>query len=220
MFNEAYLFYATLLGLALLAAAWIWLVGLAFARSWLWGLGVLLLPPLAIVFCFQLERGERWPILLLVVGLALAVGPPLVNRLTPIDLGPYESIVEGERHLTLTGWDRTSYDFLRNENDLVVLQMANADVSDATVRLLAGMSQLQELDLDNTAITDASLAALAGLPALEILRLKNTKISDQGFREHLAKSPTLRQLDLSGTGVSAESVAAWRKDKPGRGAMR
>ena len=220
MLNETYLFYATVTGLVLLIVAWIWLVILAFRRAWSWGFGVLLFPPLAIVFCCRPEREVRWPVRLLLVGVLLVAVPPLLNRLLPIDLGPYEKVVDGERHLTLTGWDQRRYDFLAGERDLVVLQMANADVTDATLQFLTGMDKLRELDLNNTAITDAGLAPLARLPALERLRLKNTKISDAGFREILSQAPALRELDLSGTAVTAESVAAWRKEKPGRRAMR
>jgi hypothetical protein len=119
-------------------------------------------------------------------------------------------------------WSRASKDYglLRERRDTVVLQMANPDVTDETLRLLAGMDRLKELDLANTAITDAGLAALAALPALERLRLAGTTIGDPGFDAHLAPKASLRQLDLRGTGVSAERVAQWRQAAPGRRAMR
>ena len=35
--------------------------------------------------------------------------PPAYQLLAPIDLGPREKMVDGERHITLTGWDRKDY---------------------------------------------------------------------------------------------------------------
>ena len=79
---------------------------------------------------------------------------------------------------------------------------------------------MKDLDLNDTQVTDAGLKVLKELPALSSLRLKNTKITDQGFQEALAAKESLMQLDLSGTGVSRETVKAWREAKTGRRAMR
>ena len=135
-------------------------------------------------------------------------GPPLYVRLIPIDLGPRERLVGGEVHLTLTGWDRGDYSVLTRKPDAVILQMANPDVTDATLSYVKGMSRLRELDLNGTKITDLGLSALQGLPALETLRLRDTGVTDAGFRDVLATSETLKQLDLRGTKVS-------RQDGPG-----
>src|SRR5208337_307119 len=81
-----------------------------------------------------------------------------------IDLGPREKIVDGQRHITLTGWDRNDYTFLGSKQDVAVLQMANHDVTDRTLELLKGMNALKDLDLDNTQVTDAGLKILKDLP--------------------------------------------------------
>jgi len=168
------------------------------------------------------RKGRRGLIFLSFIGLGLVITafPPAYRLLIPIDLGPREKIVDGKRHITLTGWDRKDYGFLGSKRDVAVLQMANPDVSDATLERLKGMDQLEELDLNNTQTTDAGLRSLKDLPALSRLRLKNTKITDQGFRESLADKGTLMQLDLTGTPVGVESVEAWRKAKSGRRALR
>jgi len=41
-----------------------------------------------------------------------------------------ERLVDGQAHLTLTGWDRDDYSVLQARPQTVVLQMANADVTD------------------------------------------------------------------------------------------
>jgi Ran GTPase-activating protein (RanGAP) involved in mRNA processing and transport len=128
--------------------------------------------------------------------------------------------VEGQRHITLTGWDRKDYGFLGSKQDVVVLQMANPDVTDQTLEQLRKMDRLQELDLSNTQVTDAGLKILRNLPALRSLRLKNTRITDPGFHEFLAGKDSLMQLDLRGTAVSQETAQAWRKDRDGRRVLR
>jgi hypothetical protein len=140
--------------------------------------------------------------------------------LVPIDLGPREKIVDGQRHITLTGWDRNDYTFLGSKHDVTVLQMANPDVTDQTLELLKGMNNLKELDLNDTHVTDAGLKLLKDLPALDTLRLKNTAITDQGFRESLAMKESLRRLDLTGTQVSQETAQAWRQAKDKRQVLR
>jgi hypothetical protein len=157
-----------------------------------------------------------------VIGLGLVIGgfPPVYRLLVPIDLGPRDKLVDGQRHITLTGWDRKDYGFLRSRRDVVVLQMANPDVTDDTLDNLKGMTALKELDLDNTRVTDLSLKVLSDLPALSSLRLKNTGITDHGFKEALLGKDSLMQLDLTGTQVQSETVQNWKNAKKGRRAMR
>ncbi len=185
------------------------------------GLAILALGCLGLLIrAFRHWRKGLLPLALVVLGFVITGFPPAYRLLVPIDLGPREKLVDGKRHITLTGWDRKDYALLGSKRDVAVLQMANPDVTDSTLERLRGMDQLEELDLNNTQTTDAGLRVLKGLPALARLRLKNTKITDLGFQESLADKGTLMQLDLTGTPVSSETVEAWRKAKPGRRALR
>jgi hypothetical protein len=234
-----------LTGLGLAALGLLWLIIVAFRRRFLWGV-VCLLAALGLVavaalvqadrelrqpitygvagglglvlllFVLVHGRGARLPLAVVLLGLAVGAFPAAYSRLVPIDLGPREKLVDGEMHITLTGWDRDDYSFLRDKPDVVVLQMANADVTDDTLQYLKGLEKLRELDLNDTQVTDEGLLILKELPALEALRLKGTKITDAGFREHLLPGASLRMLDLRGTGVSREAVKTWRAAKPGR----
>ncbi len=212
--------YVFLGGLAVALLGFLALIVVAFGVRWWWGLSSLVFPPMAFVFASQHLKKSWIPLTTLFLGLAVASFPPLYTRLTPVDLGPRETIVEGETHVTLTGWDRKDYSLLRQKPEIVVLQMANPDVTDATLDHLKEMKRLRELDLNDSGITDAGLVVLAGLPALESLRLRNTKVSDKGFAESLATRDGLRQLDLRGTGVSREAVQSWKDAKPGRRALQ
>ncbi|WP_165250399.1 hypothetical protein [Paludisphaera soli] len=217
---EQYGVYIMLAGLALMVVGWLWLTVKAFRDRTAWGVAVLLFPPLAPAYALA-KGGAAWaPAAVLAAGVGLTAFPPLYTRYVPVDLGPYERIVDGERHLTLTGWDREDYAILGSKSDAVVLQMANPDVTDATLRNLKGFDRLRELDLNETQVGDEGLKALADLPALASLRLKGTKITDAGFRATLLNKESLRRLDLTGTAVDRETVEAWRDAQPGRRAMQ
>ena len=154
---------------------------------------------------------------LLMTGLPIVVNSALI-RVT--SLGPLEKIVAGERHITLTGWDRQDYSVIANRTDTIVLQMANADVKDETLRYLPGLKQLRELDLNNSQISDAGLKEISELPKLRDLRLARTKITDDGFRQYLLGKESLMNLDLTGTGVGSKTVREWKAANPERKALK
>jgi len=195
---DTYALYINLAGLAVIAVGCLGLVVRAF-RHWRKGLA---------------------PLMLIGIGLVITGFPPAYRLLVPINLGPRERIVNGQWHITLTGWDHNDYAFLGSKHDVAVLQMANHDVTDRTLELLKGMNTLKELDLDNTQVTDVGLKILKDLPALNALHLRNTGITDRGFQEELARKESLQLLDLSGTQVSRETAQAWRKAKDGRRVLR
>lgn len=182
----------------------------------------IILALLAIVwFLLSLAKGKKIvpPICLLLFGIVLLAAPAVLTRTLSVSLGPRERMVDGERHLSLTGWDGSSYTFLQTKTDTTVLQMGNADVNDETIKLLSRLSRLRELDINDSSVTDAALATLAQLPSLETLRLRGTKVTDAGFREHLMNSATLNQLDLRQTEISAELVDEWKSVNQSRKAF-
>jgi Leucine Rich repeat len=221
---EEYLAYVLAAGAVLLLAAWVWLLIAAFRRHPLWGFGCLFVPPLLLVFALCNWRQARGPVGLALFGAVVLVAPFAVNRVQQhfIDYGPRDKVVDGEQHVTLTGWDRppAEYAGLRGRPAVVVLQMANPDVTDDTLDYLDGMTKLRELDLTDTQVTDRGLAKLAGIGTLEDLRLKNTAITDEGFRAHLMPLESLRRLDLTGTKVTGATAREWKAAKPDRRVMR
>jgi Leucine-rich repeat (LRR) protein len=85
-------------------------------------------------------------------------------------------------------------------------------VTDETLAVLRNLPRLKELSLDDSAVTDRGLAVLAGLPALESLRVARTKITPDGVAAFLASPPPrLRQIDVSGNGIQAEILRAWKE---------
>jgi hypothetical protein len=209
-------FYLQAGGVAGAIAAWIWLILRAFRQDQRWGLGSLVLPPVGLVFAARHPRRGVVPIVLLLASLLAAATPALYTQYVPLNLGPRDTLVDGQRHLTLTGWDRKDYSLLKLASDVVVLQMANPDVTDQSLEPLKEMKALEELDLSGTQVTDAGLMILKELPALARLRLARTKITDRGFQDTLLAKVSLMQLDLRATQVSHETVRAWRDAKPKR----
>ncbi len=153
------------------------------------------------------------PVALLGGGLVLGAVPFVAQHLvlSIFGLGERERVIEGERALVLTGWDREDYAVLAAKRDVAILEMGNPDVTDATLGLLADLPKLRELTLNDTAITDTGLAALARLPSLETLRIARTKITPEGVERFLeSPPPRLRQLDVSGNGIPTGVLRRWK----------
>lgn len=210
---ERYGVWVLALGALSILAGWIWLTIRAFGEKFWWGLGTLLFAPIGAIFaCFHWKRASQ-PVFLMLIGFVAVIGTYTVSRVLAnhVDLGQWEKRVEGEIHLTLTGWDRKDYSFLKSRRDIVVLQMANSDVTDEVVAQLEGSQMLKEIDLNDTRVTDKSLPILAAIPNLRSLRLRGTKITDEAFREHLLRKESLKELDLRETDIASKTAREWKK---------
>ncbi|NBV47365.1 MAG: hypothetical protein EBR86_17450 [Planctomycetia bacterium] len=164
-------------------------------------------------------RARRLLVPLALCGLGLVVGAtPLVAQrvwFAVVGLGPRERVVDGRRAMVLTGWDRQGYEFLRTRPDIEILELANPDVTDETVAILGDLPRLRELTLDGSQVTDAALATLRSFPALVTLRVARTKITAEGVRAFLEEPPpALEQFDVSGNGIPAAALRAWRNAAP------
>ena len=207
-------------GLALAAVGWVWMLVIAFRTQWWWGLAILLVPPAVLIFIPRHWPRTKPPLGVILAGLVVSAAPAIYTHVAPVDLGPHVTTVDGETHITLTGWDQQNYSALRQWPDVVVLQMANPDVTDETLRLLEGAPRLRELDISDSQVTDDGLSIVERLPDLEVLRLKNCRITDAGFTAHLAPHPKLMRLELTGASVTPDAIREWRKVNPQRRAMQ
>ncbi|MGC3969393.1 MAG: hypothetical protein QM775_19140 [Pirellulales bacterium] len=157
------------------------------------------------------------PRLMLLIGLVMIAVPYGLAWLerNVLPLRPYEQMVDGELRVTTTDIKGFDYAKLVEERpEIVVLQMANPDVTDATLVPLAKLAKLRTLDIRDSQVTDAGLATLAAMPALEELYLGRTKITDAGFQQHLLNVERLRQLDFTGTEVKGKTKRDWKARKP------
>ncbi|MFO0969801.1 MAG: hypothetical protein U0793_29955 [Gemmataceae bacterium] len=205
-------------GLTLAAAAFVWLLHRAFHHNQLWGTVVFFVPPLGLVYSALAPRRAWAPLLLLALGVGVLLAPHAIKyyqRAHP-NLGERLRIVDGEQHVVLTGWSKSDYGLLEQLPDTVVLEMANPDVTDETLKHLEGMGRLQELNLNESQVTDAGLKLIAQLPKLQRLRLRGTRITDAGFRESLMPLELLRNVDVTGTAVKGSTLREWKKQQTGR----
>lgn len=176
---------------------------------------------LCLVAVILRRRGVRrllLPMGLMAAGLVVG-GVPVAYQhvyLAVVGFGERERVVQGERMITLTGWDRDDYSLLAERQDVVVLDMGNPDVTDETLRVLAGCDRLRELTLSDTGISDAGLELVARLPALESLRIARTGVTADGVRRLLEAAPRLDRLDVTGVKMPTSILRDW-KNAEGRG---
>jgi uncharacterized membrane protein len=96
---------------------------------------------------------------------------------------------------------------------VLVLDMAGSDLSDAGCPSLSELRNLRRLNLTDSRITDAGLARLATLTELETLNLNGTGITGNALQS-LATLKKLRNLYLFRTKVNASEVASLARAIP------
>ncbi|MFM7135917.1 MAG: hypothetical protein ACKO1M_02445 [Planctomycetota bacterium] len=178
---------------------------------------------MAVLFGRRSARQLLVPLALLGGGMVVGAAPFAYQHvyLRIVGLGERERMLDGQRALNLTGWDRDGYGILTQRPDVVILEMGNPDVTDETLELLVGLPKLKELTLNDTVVTDAGLATLARLPALETLRIARTKITPEGLRRFLDSPPRrLSQLDVSGNGIPTTILRQWKNASGDAGERR
>ena len=219
-FSERTLVAMLAAGLLILLIGYFWLARRAVATSKWWRIGYL--PPLALLYLLSFSKRVITPLITMAFGALLLASPFLITHYV-VPLMPrhsWERVVDGERHLTLTGISGFDYSRLDKTPDVRVLQMANPDVTDETLAHLKGLTQLRELDLNDAKITDAGLIVIAELPNLEKLRIARTGITDQGFNERLANLEKLASIDATGTEIKSSSLRKWKNAKEGRAYLK
>ena len=181
--------------------------------------------PASVILGIVHFKQTRRPLILFILGALLCATPFLyTHAVEPIIFRmfrpPWIARVDGELNVTLTGIDGFDYARLGEYADAVVLQMANSDVTDATLEQLRSFKLLRELDLNDTQVTDAGLATLKNCASLEKIRLKNTKITDAGFREQVMSRDWITDVDVRGTEVASKTLRRWKSEREGRNFLK
>jgi hypothetical protein len=83
---------------------------------------------------------------------------------------------------------------------ICVLNLAGTRITDAGVRCVEGLPELQSLSLWCTNVGDKSMAYLRGLGNLRDLDISQTKVTNSGL-VHLKDLPQLESISLGGTAV-------------------
>ncbi len=99
------------------------------------------------------------------------------------------------------------------KDNIVHLDLARTEITDAAAKSIVLMPRLTRLDLRKTKITDKGLGQLATAKNLVYLNLFGTEITDAGLAS-LAQIKTLRNVFLSDTKVTDAGVAKLKASLP------
>lgn len=99
------------------------------------------------------------------------------------------------------------------KDNVADVSLGRTKVTDKTAELLASMPHLRRLDLRATPITPAAIETLAKSASLEELILAQTKLCDD-IAPAICGMAKLTHVYLWSAGVSAESIAKLRADRP------
>src|SRR5205814_4618467 len=97
---------------------------------------------------------------------------------------------------------------------LVWLNLANTSVTDAGLKVLAGLKNLRRLHLEKTGIGDDGLAVVKNLAELQYLNLYGTKVTDKGLAS-LGGLKKLKNVYLWQTAVTDAGAADLAKSVQG-----
>jgi hypothetical protein len=93
---------------------------------------------------------------------------------------------------------------------IVWLDLARSQVTDAGMKTVRLMRDLERLHLENTAVTDQGVAELASLANLEYINLYGTKVGN-GIFETFAKLPNLKKAYVWQTSVDPAEAKAFER---------
>ncbi|MEJ7590208.1 MAG: hypothetical protein WKF77_01530 [Planctomycetaceae bacterium] len=130
--------FVILLGALLLFVGTLWLIRNAYRSrpclAVLLAVTAFLGTPLIYgLICF---RQNKRPLMLVLAGMIIGAIPFAAEHAYEFvfGLGERERVIDGERYLTLTGWDRKDYaTVLSRKRDVAVLELGNSDVTDETL---------------------------------------------------------------------------------------
>ncbi|MSR55736.1 MAG: hypothetical protein EXS09_21020 [Gemmataceae bacterium] len=111
---------------------------------------------------------------------------------------------------TVTDADLKDLVLLKN---VQVIRLKETKIGDAGLEYVSKIATLKRLFLDKTAVTDAGLSRLGGLKNLEFLSLYGTAVGDAGL-EHLKKIASLKTVIVTESKVTANGADAFRKTIP------
>jgi eukaryotic-like serine/threonine-protein kinase len=89
----------------------------------------------------------------------------------------------------------------------------NSRLTDDGLRALTGLKQLRGIGADGTALTDAGLIHLKAFPGLDAIGMGTPGVTDTGLKA-LAELRTLKWLNLRGATVTADGIQALHRALP------
>ena len=81
------------------------------------------------------------------------------------------------------------------------------------LKALSSMSKLEALTFWKCQLVDEQIAELVDFKKLKKLEIHDTKVGDACL-EHLRALKSIRELNISGTGISETALVAFKKARP------
>jgi Leucine-rich repeat (LRR) protein len=163
----------------------------------------------------------RLTILLLFIGCSLS--GDLLKRNQAIEYYNSRDIITGRSNNLIRTMDFTGLKLKITDSELHYLQFIIEieaihlsrckNITDAGLKYLSGLDNLEILNLDETNITDAGLKYIKNLKSLQELNLSHTKVTDRGIQE-LSGMKSLRGLVVYKTKVTQKGVDELKKKRP------
>ena len=100
---QTYALATLLFGLAIGALAWLWLIARAFQEKVWWGLGALVIPPVALWFALRHSQRSIAPLAMFALGSLVTAVPVSYTLLAPTDLGVRQAIDDVPKLWSLSG---------------------------------------------------------------------------------------------------------------------
>jgi len=94
------------------------------------------------------------------------------------------------------------------------LKLGGTKITDASLKTIAKLKNLNKLHLEHTGITDAGITNVKSLPYLEYINLVDTKITDKGLKD-VAVVKGLKSVYVWKSAVTDSGVSQIRKQHPG-----
>lgn len=110
-------------------------------------------------------------------------------------------------------FDAKVWDQIKDVANLIELNAAGVEVTDADLAKLGKLTNLRRLNLANATVKDSSLAGLKTLANLEYLNLVGTQVTDAGLKQ-LAGLKKLQSVYLFESKVTDAGVADLKKALP------
>ncbi|MEN9575211.1 MAG: hypothetical protein RL514_3066 [Verrucomicrobiota bacterium] len=182
-----------------------------------------------------IDAGAEWP-----AGVKLTAAPAAGGGKKEADLGPgakptaaetkavaelakagitAREIAQGSNwryiNLRVVGkkFDAKVWDQIKDVSNLLELNAAGVELTDADLAKLGKLTNLRRLNLANATVKDSSLAGLKTLANLEYLNLVGTEVTDAGLKQ-LAGLKKLQNVYLFESKVTDAGVAELKKALP------
>lgn len=161
------------------------------------------------------------PVLVVVVGVAVALFIPVYNKLYPPPVQTTAQVF-GDG-ITITGAKKEQLGVVMGHKGWKTIQAASRpaeplNLTDDELAGLDGMTELEWINLNGNPVTDATLERLVKLPKLTKIYVARTKITPDALKRLIFDNAETKvtEIDISDLNVPGKAARDWENGKKGR----